>query len=81
MGSAGDSMVATHTGISAQTDVFTYTSATPLSITISESGSILGTAAGSSSNYMVFQMFVGSQTSSRGGPLATETFTIQYDEI
>ena len=77
-GTSGNAMVASHSGISAQTDAFTFTSGSPLSITISEAGSLMN-AVGETTNYLVTQMNVASTAGP--GNLADETWTYQYDEI
>lgn len=77
-GTSGNAMVASHGGISAQTDAFTFTSGSPLAITISEAGSLMN-ATGETTNYLVTQMNVAS--SAGPGNLADETWTYQYDEI
>jgi len=71
-------MAGGHTDISTSTDVFTYTSGSPLSLTISESGNIIN-ATNETTNYFVLQMETTSSASP--GDLANETFTLQYDEI
>lgn len=76
---ASTEMVADHSGLSASSDLFGYTSGSPLSgPTISESGSVID-AIGETTNYIVLQMEVASTASS--GNLTDETVTFQYDEI
>jgi hypothetical protein len=77
-GTSGDAMVASHAGISAQTDAFSFTSGSPLSITISEAGGLMN-ATNETTNYLVTQMNVASTAGP--GNLADETWTYQYDEI
>ena len=77
-GDTGDEMVANHSGITSSTDAFTYTSASPKSVSVSESGNIID-AVGETTNYLVFQLEVDSTASP--GNLADETLTFQYDEI
>lgn len=79
-GSTGDEMVAgPYTGvITGVTSVFTYTSGSAKSITISEDGSIIN-AMGESTNYFVLQFTVASTTSPHTS--ANETLTVQYDEV
>lgn len=68
-----------HTDITAVTDAFTFTSASPLAgPTISEAGSIIN-AINETTNYLVLQMEVIS--TAVPGNLADETFTFRYDEI
>ena len=77
-GTSGDAMVTSHAGISAQTDAFTFTSGSPMTITISEAGGLMN-AIGETTNYLVTQMNVASTAGP--GNLADETWTYQYDEI
>lgn len=67
-----------HTDVTTITDAFTYTSGSPRTCTISESGSIIN-AINETTNYIVLQMEVG--TTASPGDLANETLTWQYDEI
>ena len=76
-GTTGDIMT-DHTDITAVTDVFSYTSGSPKTITISEASSVID-AINETTNYIVLQMAVG--TTASPGDLANETFTFQYDEI
>jgi len=78
-GTTGTEMTAFYTGITGTTDVFTYVSGTAKAITIGESGSIIN-AIGETTNYVVFQMTVGS-TASPTSATPNETGTFQYDEI
>jgi hypothetical protein len=57
------------------TDLFTYTSTTPLSLT----GSISNPSTGKVSQIVELQAVVS--TSAVAGALATETITFQYDEV
>jgi len=77
-GDTGDEMVAAHAGLTGSTDVFTFTSGAPLSVTITEAGNIID-AIGETTNYVCLQMEVGSTASP--GDLTDETFTFQYDEV
>lgn len=77
-GDSGNEMTASHTGISSSADVFSYTSASPKSVTISETPAQID-AIGETTNYLVFQMEVIQTASS--GDLANETWTYKYDEI
>lgn len=77
-GDTGDEMVANHSGISSKSDLFSYTSSSPLSVSISESGGIID-AVGETTNYVVLQMAVDNTASP--GNLADETITFSYDEI
>lgn len=56
------------------TDVFTYTSASPLSVT----GTITNPSTGIITNYVAMQMALS--TSVSAGTLTAETFTWRYDE-
>ena len=78
VGTSGNAMVASHAGVSAQTDAFTFTSGSPKSITISEAGSLMN-ATNETTDYLVCQMNVASTAGP--GNLADETWTYQYDEI
>lgn len=69
---------ANHTGITGTTDLFTYTSGSAKSISISESGGIIN-AIGETTDYLVLQMAVASTASV--GDKSDETITFQYDEI
>lgn len=72
-------MVANHSGLSASTDAFGYTSGSPLSgPSISESGNLIN-AIGETTNYLVLQMEVADTASP--GNLTDETMTFQYDEV
>mgnify|MGYP003634004582 CR=1 FL=1 len=78
-GTTGDEMITNHGGISAKTEVFgNYISATPKSISISESGGNLD-SVGETSDYLVFQMDVGSTATK--ADLSNKTWTFQYDEV
>jgi hypothetical protein len=76
-GTSGDVMTE-HSEITGVTNAFDYTSASPKSISISESGNIID-AIGETTNYIVLQMAVADNASS--GDLSNETMTFQYDEI
>jgi|TARA_B110000438_G_scaffold244984_1_gene245713 hypothetical protein len=78
VGTSGNAMVASHAGISAQTDAFTFTSGSPKAITISEAGGLMN-ATNETTNYLVCQMNVANNAGP--GNLADETWTYQYDEI
>lgn len=67
-----------HTDVTTVTDAFTYTSGSPKTVSISESGSIIN-AINETTNYIVLQMAVG--TTASPGNLTDETLTFQYDEI
>jgi hypothetical protein len=77
-GDTGDEMVANHAGLTGSTDAFTYTSGSPLSVSISETSNIIN-AIGETSNYVILQMEVISSASP--GTLSSETLTFRYDEI
>jgi hypothetical protein len=74
-GDTGNEMVANHTGISARTNLETYTSGSRKTV---DAGPI--TSAGTSSKHVVLQCEVDGDTASPGekGP---ETITWQYDEV
>jgi len=71
-------MVVNHSEITAQTDAFDYISGSALSISISETGSIID-AIGETSDYFIMQVAIGSTSSP--GDKSNETGTIQYDEF
>jgi hypothetical protein len=77
-GSTGDEMVAAHADLTGSTDVFTYTSGAPKTVSISEGSSQID-FAGETSDYVILQMEVGSTASP--GNLTDETFTFKYDEV
>jgi hypothetical protein len=74
VGTTGDEMVATHGGITAKTDLFTYTSLSKKSVDV---GPITG--SGSRSNHIVVQGDVDSTATQGVKPADTITFT--YDEV
>lgn len=67
-----------HAGISSTTDLFAYTSASPRTVTISESGNIIN-ALNETTDYIVLQMELISSATS--GNLADKNCTISWDEI
>lgn len=78
-GDTGDEMVANHAGLTGSTELFAnYTSGSPKSVTINESGNIIN-AIGETSNYIILQMEVINTASP--GTLSSETLTWRYDEI
>lgn len=77
-GDTGDEMVAAHADLSGSTDLFSYTSGSPKSITIGEAGAIIN-AQNETTNYVVLQMEVISTAAP--GTLSNETITWRYDEI
>ncbi len=77
-GDTGDEMVAAHADLTGSTDVFTYTSGSPKSVSINEAGALIN-AIGETSNYIILQMEVINTASP--GTLSNETFTWRYDEI
>lgn len=77
VGESGTPMTS-HPDITGTTDAFSYTSASPKSVSISESGNVID-AQGETTDYLVFQMAVASNASS--GDLPDETMTYMYDEI
>lgn len=77
-GDTGTELVAGHTGITSSASAYGYTSGAPLSLSISEAGSIIN-AIGETCNYLLMQMNVINTAAS--GNLLDETFTFSYDEI
>jgi len=77
-GDSGDELVANHSSITARTDAFTYTSGSPLTISISESGNTIN-AIGETCDYILLQLHVISTASA--GALTPETLTFKYDEV
>lgn len=73
-----EAMASGHGGLTGVTDFFTFTSGSPKSVSISESGSIIN-ATNETTNYVVLQMETTSSASP--GNLSDETITWQYDEI
>jgi hypothetical protein len=67
-----------HTDVTTTASIFAYDSASPLTGSISEAGSVID-AIGETSNYFVLQMKVSS-TASPGELPVDETLTIKYDE-
>lgn len=78
IGETGDEMVAAHAGLSASSDAFGYTSATPKTVSCSETSSKID-AIGETTDYIVLQAEVGT-TASAGTP-SNETLTWKWDEI
>lgn len=78
IGESGDEMVAAHAGLSASSDAFGYTSASPKSVSCSESGSLIN-ATNETTNYIILQAEVGSAASP--GVPGNETVTWKWDEI
>ena len=78
-GITGDELVASHGGISGKTEVFgNYTSGSPKSISVSETGSIID-SVNETSDYLIFQMDLDSTVTK--ADLSNKTWTIQYDEV
>jgi hypothetical protein len=77
-GADGDELVANHANITTKANANTKTSGAPLSVSISEAGSIID-AINELTDYVVVQMDVDSTPSP--GDLADETVTFEYDEI
>ena len=72
-------MVANHGGISGKTEVFgNYTSGSPKSVSISESGSLMD-SVNETSDYLIFQMDIDNTVTKTD--LSNKTWTIQYDEV
>lgn len=76
--SDANEVITNHTDVATATDVFTYTSGSPRTVSISESGNVID-AVGETTDYLVLSMEVTSSASP--GNLSDETFTFQYDEI
>ena len=77
VGTDGDDMNPTY--VTGKTDLFTFTSGSPMTgPSISEAGSIIN-ATNETSNYFVLQADVG--TTASPGNKTDETITVQYDEI
>jgi len=76
--SDANEVITNHTDVAAATDVFTYTTGSPRTVTISEAGSIIN-AIGETTDYLVLSMEVISTASP--GDLANKTWTWRYDEI
>lgn len=70
-------LVAEHGGITTDASIFNYNSGAGLSVSISESGSVIN-AANETTNYVVMQMNVASTASP--GATTNETITWSYDE-
>ena len=73
-GTTGDELVANHSGITAKTDFFTYTSSNMKTV---DTSTITGDPA--YSKLIIVQQAIASTASS--GVTSSETFTWQYDEI
>lgn len=67
-----------HTDVAAVTSLFTFTSGSARSVTISEAGSIIN-ANDETTDYIVLQTTIDDDSTQ--GTKATETVTWQYDEI
>jgi hypothetical protein len=76
-GDSWDEMVANYVGISAKTDLFTYTSGSSRSVTEAAAWSTPGTNE-TITKFIVLQLDVGSTAT--GGSQSAETITWQYDE-
>jgi len=71
-------IITNHSDVSSETSLFTFTSGSPRSVSISEAGSIIN-AINETTDYIVLQTDVDS--TSTPGTKPTETITYQYDEI
>lgn len=71
-------MVAAHAGLTGSTDIFSYTSGSPKTISITEAGNIID-AIGETCDYVIVQAEIG--TTATSGTKASETYTFVYDEI
>lgn len=76
-GDTGDVMTG-HTDVTASTDAFSFTSASPKSVSISETDSLIN-AIGETTDYLIFQAEVG--TTATAGDKADETLVWRFDEI
>jgi len=72
----GDELVANHGGITTSASLFTYTVASPLTVSVSEAGNVIDLAA-ETSNYFLLQMKILNTASA--GTLSNETFYVAYD--
>lgn len=77
-GEFGGEMVASHAGLTSSIDAFGKTEADPLTVSISQDGSIIN-AISETTNYVVLQMEVTDAASP--GDLTDETLSWKYDEI
>jgi len=71
-------VMTSHANITASTDAFSFTSASPKTLSISETSSQID-AIGETTDYLVLQLEVISTAAP--GNLADESMTIKYDEI
>jgi hypothetical protein len=78
IGTTGTELLTGYTGITSKTGLFTYTSGSPVALTISETSNII-VNIGDTSNYFVIQVALG--TTATPGTKAAATITVQYDEI
>jgi len=78
-GTTGTEMTVNNTDVTTKTDLFTFTSGSPMTgPSISEAGSIINLAA-ETTNYVILQVDVG--TTATPGNKTDETLTFLYDEI
>ena len=75
--SDADEVMTNHADISASTNAFTFTAASPLTGSISEAGNVIN-LAGETSNYFVLQVELTNTASPQ--TLGNEVITIQFDE-
>lgn len=79
IGTTGTEMTVNNTDVTTKTDLFTFTSGSPMTgPSISEAGSIIN-LAGETTNYVILQVAVG--TTATPGNKTDETLTFLYDEI
>jgi len=78
VGTSGSLVTDNHALVTAVTDVFGYTSASPYTVTITEASNQID-ALNEMTDYIILQMDVISTASA--GSLTAETITFQYDEI
>lgn len=76
-GTTGNEMVAAHAGLTGSTDAASLTSGSPLTVSISEAGSVINLAS-ETSDYVILQVNVA--TTASAGLTSSETLTFQYDE-
>lgn len=81
VGTSGDGLQAGHTLVTAEVDASTYTSAAPLTVSISgiKTGETI-TSTNDTSDYVVLQLSVASGVGNPG-TLTSETIFFKYDEI
>ncbi len=76
-GTTGDEMVAAHAGLTGSTDAASLTSGSPLTVSISEAGSVINLAS-ETTNYVIMQVNV--ITTAAAGLTSSETLIYQSEE-